>query len=1004
MKPKILMLACLVACLLAGSVFGAVGGKITGTVTDVKTNEPLVGVSVSVMGTTMGAKTDIGGKYIIINVPVGTYTLVFSSVGYGKVDVENVHVSVDLATFQDQSLSSEVTDLGKTVTVRAKRPLVNKDKTTSVSIVEREQLLAMPTRGFEQVVGIQNSVVRMNSNVDVRQRGAREASSATAPEINLRGGRPSEVAYYVDGFSQQDPLSGISTANINNNAIKEVSVTSGAFSAEYGHVASGIVNVTTNSGTDAYHGNVELVSDNVATPFGYESYDQNWYSGDLSGPVPGLKKAYFFVSGERRFLADRSPSKMTKQVYDQFGLSTLFENPQRMPNNALSGWSYQAKFDVDVMQNMRLSLSGNGSVDKWQEYRHYYMNPSFPNQIEHSPRYDDKNLGLNAKVTHTLNPETFYNLSLSYFVTERLRADGVLLDQYDKYERWLVASDSVDTNRDGIKDIFRTDSIIASNPEYDFENLFRQGDSVFANAFPFFVDSLEGDPDVDTFVRYDESYWPGFLHRKSSYVGLKGDITRQLNIHNTLKFGFDFQRHTVRYFENLNATQNQTQEFVTERLNRYGYDLYGNESDNQGFKNDTKHPINLGFYLQHRLDWRGFIVNAGLRFDYFDYKALRLKNLKRPFDPGFTGNSELDRSDLENSKKFKRLSPRLGIAFPVSDKTQLYMNYGKFFQRPDLLNLYSGYDFLQKRVTAGSYYPFPSPNLEPEKTTQYEFGLTHQLGANTAFEVTAYYKDVTDLTQIFTQTGVVPKQYNFYANTDYGTIKGFDFNLTMRRTRNIAIDLKYSLSYASGTGSYSQTQFNVAWKNALGMPKQTAPLDFDQRHSLIGIFDLRTGRQEGPQIGSWYPFENFGLNTIVQLASGTPYTPTRVYDAVSPNASVQQIPTGSINSANLPWNFVIDMKMERSFAIGAYKIVPYLMIKNLLNAENETSVYEGTGKGDVSGYLETPEGQVRASDQNIGSTGRAQGDEFAYRYQLGQFNPKNYSNPRIILLGVRMSF
>ncbi len=62
------------------------------------------------------------------------------------------------------------------------------------------------------------------------------------------------------------------------------------------------------------------------------------------------------------------------------------------------------------------------------------------------------------------------------------------------------------------------------------------------------------------------------------------------------------------------------------------------------------------------------------------------------------------------------------------------------------------------------------------------------------------------------------------------------------------------------------------------------------------------------------------------------------------------------------------------------------------------------GKADVSGYLETAEAQERAADDSMSSTGRTNGDEFVYRYQLGQSNPKNYSNPRMILVGLRMSF
>ncbi len=977
MKPKLLLTALVLVFVAASMALGATTGKITGVITDAQTGEPLVGATVLVDGTNLGASTDTEGHYLILNVPVGDYTLRISSVGYATLEVSEVRVSVDLATYQDQTLSSQATDIGKTITVVAERKLIIKDKTTTVDVVSRDELLALPTRGFEQVVGIQNSVVRMNSNVDTRQRGGRE-SLGMASEINLRGGRPSEVAYYVDGFSQQDPLSGISTANINNNAIKEVAVTSGAFSAEYGHVASGVVNVTTNSGSDEYHGNVELVSDNVAGELGYDSFDHNYYSGDFGGPIPGLENGYFFLSGERRYLGDRSPSIVTKDLYEEFGLDGLFDNPQRMPSNSLRGWSYQGKIDYNFTPNFKLQLNGNGSVDRWQEYRHYYFNPAFPEQVKHSPVYDDKNLGLNAKITHTLNAETFYNFSASYFVTERLRGDGVVFDDLAAYDRGFV------------------------NPEYDRHNLFREGNIVYESELED-SDVEEGSAE-DTVVSYVPSYWGGYLHRKSSYLGFKGDLTNQINAQNTLKFGFDFQRHTVRYFEQLNATQG----FGLTRVNRYGFDSLGNEADPEGFMNDTKHPINLGVYMQDRFEYRGMIVNAGLRFDFFDYKAQRLRDVQHPFDPDQRGDSlsaVLDASDLEDSEKFTRLSPRLGISFPVSDRTQMHINYGIFYQRPDLRRLYVGYDFLEARIPAGSYYPVGSPNLEPETVTQYEVGVTQQLGDNTAFGITAYYKDVRDLTQIFHQSDVDPTAWDFYANVDYGTIKGMDFSLTMRRTRNISMNLKYTLSYATGTGSNANTSYNIAWKNPSGTPSYTNPLDYDQRHSLIGMFDIRTTSGEGPKIGDFYPLENFGLNTVVQAASGTPYTPTVPYDGVTVNAAVSQVPTGSINSARMPWNFTVDLKLERYFDVKGYRLTPYVWVKNLFDRENVFSVYEGTGKPGTSGYLGTDIAQVRAEDASTNvHTGANVGEEFETRYRLMQNNPKNYANPRMIMVGLRMSF
>jgi outer membrane receptor protein involved in Fe transport len=966
MKLLRIILAVAVVMAIPALVLGATVGKITGVVTDAQTKEPLVGVSVQIVGTSSGAMSDANGMYTILNVPVGTYTLKMSLVGYAEVQVSNVEVSVDLATYVNQEMSSRVTDLGKTIQVTAERPLVVKDKTTSINVVKRDQLLAMPTRGFEQVVGVQNSVVRMKSNVDLRQRGFREAVGATGAEMNLRGGRPSEVAYYVDGFSQQDPLSGLSTANINNNAIKEVAVTAGAFSAEYGHVSSGIVNVTTNSGTDKYHGNVEVVSDNLWGKT--HSYDQNYYSADIGGPIPYLEKGTFFFSGEKRWLGDRDPSSKTKEIAEQYNLGSYFgSTPQRLPSNSENGFSYQGKLDYAFKPTLKGALSFNGSLDKWQEYRHDRLFTS-----EHMPRYKDKNVGVNAKVTHSVNKNMFYNLSASFFLTERIRGDGVLFDNLAAYRRVYLP------NFEGGR--------VFTNPEEDQQNLFFEDSAAITASY--YNHNIEPGSDEDTIVGYQQAYWANFMHRKSTYWGLKGDLTDRVTEHHTLKTGFDFQRHTLRYFENLDATLGYTKNLV----NRYGFDENGNESDNEGYANNTKHPINLGLYAEDRFDWQNLVVSAGLRFDFFDYKALRIKDIIYPLDPGrLTGVDTLDESDLEKSEKFTRLSPRLGIAFPVSDKTQLHVNYGKFYQRPDLNKLYLGYDFFTARIQAGSYYPFASPNLKPEKTTQYEFGLSHQLGDNTALDLTAYYKDVTDLTQIYHQTPGYPSQYDYYSNIDYGTIKGLDIEFNMRRTRNITLDLKYTLAYATGTGSYSQSHYIIAWQNPKFPNKTTAPLDYDQRHSLIGMFDIRAGKGEGPKIGNTYILENTGLNLLVQARSGTPYTPIKSGNVITLAAFTPE-PTGSINSAYMPWTFQIDLKLEKKITIHGYDVTPYILVKNLLDRDNIYAVYETSGQANETGWLGTAEGRTFA--QNYGS----------YEYQLAQNNPKNYGNPRMIMAGIRASF
>jgi outer membrane receptor protein involved in Fe transport len=483
------------------------------------------------------------------------------------------------------------------------------------------------------------------------------------------------------------------------------------------------------------------------------------------------------------------------------------------------------------------------------------------------------------------------------------------------------------------------------------------------------------------------------------------------NVH-TVKAGFEIQRHTMRYYRALFPTEayNGLDGGGFIDVDRYGYDFEANESDDQGWENETKHPVNWAGFLQDRFEWSGMIVSAGLRFDYYDYKTLRLRNPELPLDPdslqfktpATPGNfTSLDPEDLAESENYTRVSPRLGISFPISDKTQMHMNYGKFFQRPDLIRLYVGYDYYEKMVNLGGYsYQFGNPNLEPEKTTQYEIGLTRQLGDNAVMKLSAFYKDVTGLVQVYNQSSL-PKSFESYRNSDYSSIKGIETQLVMRRTNNIQMDIKYSLSFANGTGSYANTQSNVSWTNA-NLPKQTAPLSFDQRHNIVGVFDFRTRKGEGPKWGNFFLFENFGANVVLQAGSGTPYSPQKVFNEVT-LAAVSPIPDGPRNSEYSPWTLNIDMKIERTFDVRAYKLSAYVWVKNLLDRNNVYSVYEGTGSADNTGWLETPAGITWLQGADA-TTADATGYTGADKYEFKENNPQNYGNPRQILAGLRFSF
>lgn len=955
--PMLLGLAALL--LLPLGALAGTTGKLAGKIFNEETGEPLPGVAVSITGTVLGALTDDNGEYFVLNVPVGNYTVKASLIGFAPVEVTDVDVSVDLTTYTDFSLSKKALELGRTITVKAERPMIIKDKTASIKVVETEDIQNMPTRGYQDIVGFQAGVVAYRDNPNTRQRGGGLIEDANTPTIIVRGGRPNQVAYFVDGFSQQDPLSGMSTTNINNNALAEVEITTGGFSAEYGWVASGIVNATTMEGGDKYSGAVEAISDNVGDLFGdpWERYDYNLYAANIGGPLYGIEGSTFFLSGERRWQEDRQPSGIVDSI---------------LPRNWLGGWSGQGKVSLRLNDNMNVKIGGMYSKDNWNQYLHtYHFN------IEHAPRYLDENQSFNVKWTHTLSPKTFYTLSGSYFLTKRTRGDGIYFDDFNEYYRGAENDGPDEWPGEG-------------NPAQDQTGLF------------WYWDDIDGEtPDIDEGHVFDD-----VLKRKSSYIGFNFDISSQVTTQHLLKFGTEFQRHTLRYYRALFPANDDTL-----NVDHYGYDRYGEETDYTGedaWKNEPRTPVTFAAYLQDKFEWNDLVINAGLRFDYFNTNTKRLKSLNDPFgyeDPTNTYPDSLTLEDLEDSKAEYRLSPRIGVGFPVSDRTVVHLSYGTFFQRPKLDELYVGYDYYAYKVASGGYfYPFGNPNLEPEKTIAYEFGVSHQLNENTAFEVAAYYKDISGLSQATTVTNTKgsAKSYSAYQNEDFGTVKGLDFSLKMRRSRNIALDLSYTLSWASGTGSYSTTQSNITW-TLEEAPRFANPLDFDQRHKFTGIVDIRFGKGEGPMIGNIFPLENAGANFIVNLSSGTPYTATVMpFDPVTLFAVSPQ-PASGINSRYGPWMFRIDMKATKTlFFSNGINLDFYVWILNLLDRDNVLSVYESSGDALSTNWLVTQPGQdwIEANADVHDASGLT-GEE---KYILASQNPGNYDIPRQVRFGIRMSF
>ncbi len=222
------------AFLLLALPAAAQTGKLAGTVTDAESGETLIGATVRVEGGTQGAATDIDGQYQIIGVRPGTYAITFSYVGYAPQRIEGVRVNVDLTTTTDVALSAEGSL--EEVVVTADANLVRRDLTSSEARITSETIDALPV----QEVG---DILRTQAGITGGDGG-----------LHIRGGRSKEVAYFIDGVRVTDAYDGSVAVQIENEGIEELQIISGTFNAEYGQANSGIINVVTKDPPHALRG------------------------------------------------------------------------------------------------------------------------------------------------------------------------------------------------------------------------------------------------------------------------------------------------------------------------------------------------------------------------------------------------------------------------------------------------------------------------------------------------------------------------------------------------------------------------------------------------------------------------------------------------------------------------------------------------------------------------------------------------------------------------------
>jgi outer membrane receptor protein involved in Fe transport len=885
--------------LLAGQT-----GKIAGRVLSAGENEPIIGANVTVQGTYLGAATDLDGYYTINNIPPGTYTVAVTYVGYRKYSVTNVQVRIDLTTRIDAKLVSEAIQADEVV-VRAERPIVQKDLTSSSVTVTSEELKRLPTEDISQIINLQAGVIAGH----------------------FRGGRSNEVAYLIDGVTVTDPFNGSMALQVENNSIREMEIISGTFNAEYGQVMSGVVNIVTPEGGSSYHGSLSAytgdyfsnhtdVFPNLGTLSKFRT--QN-FQGSLNGPLPGVQDLSFYFTGRlfkdagylygRKMynITDKSPFVLTDRsgapILDPYG-NTIYIFTQTGDSTYVS-------------MNPARRLSGNGKIS-----------------------YSASGLKLSYSVFVDDNWNKYYDHSFAW------TPDGLMNHYRTDWVHSFQLTHSFSANT------YQTLKLSAN--DFDYKGY------LYANPYdPRYVDPSQGTPVSSYSFRSGGNQADRYDRHTRSYIA-QWVINSQVSQKHKIAAGIEGRWHNI-YNHNMTMKNISTAEYDSV-AQAYKFVLGFADLGTPGNQAYKKKPFEFSAYVQDKAEYELMIINAGIRFDYFNPRSsypLDLRNPGFPGNPLFPGAGQLQRA-----KAKIQVSPRLGVSFPITDQGIIHFSYGHFFQIPDFSNLYDNSDYLVPE-TGNLAYTTGNPDLQAQRRVMYEIGLQQVLFGTLGVEFTVYYSDIRNLLGMEIIDTYDGKMYARFVNRDYGNVKGFILSLDRRLADYFGIKLDYTYQVASGDAS---DPMSVFYNNQTNPPIETnktmLPLNWDQRHTLN--LSVTIGKP-----GDW------SVGSVFQYGSGWPYT-----EDIRTSQGIR-----FENGGQKPGTFNMDLRAEKTFSWQNLNFTLFALVYNALDIKNEYNVNPGSGRANIDLY-------TYQEGRHVGLN------------TVAQFvnDPGSFSAPRQVRLGVTVDF
>jgi len=899
------------------SFIGVAGntGKIAGRVIDKANGEPLISANVMIKGLKTGASTDVNGDYFILNVPPGIYTLTVSILGYETVNSSNVSIIIDRTTTKNFALESSVLE-GEVVNIVAERPIIDKDLTASEQIVTSKVLENSGVRTIKDVLETQAGIFSDNSNL-AWQRGTTKGY--------VRGSSMVQAVYMIDNLSVNSGLVSDNYSGFNTSTIEQISVLTGGYNAEYGEGRSAVVNIVSKEAPEGIRGT--LIG--RVRPAGVYHFGRNMYSKENNDYVStGIQ----YWTDESKDVNSRYYQKNPDSLLQSWRKQTT-PNDVMGKYADRAEYEYEGTFFGSVTDELSFLASGRYKEGvgifpqaipfnpefNIQGYLSYKFSPAFKFRVGgfvggyESADYTSSNFN-----TSEMGQEAGWLAPMridEQYARAKFNLFGAPFRQWPELRRWSQLYGKV-------THVLNEQSLYEVTVSYLKDRMDRSDREHRISDTLWLADVVSMHP------RYTlQAYYHTWTKNFSQSYQIKGDYTNQVTKTHNLKTGFTFKTHDF-YYENFAAESKSSR---NNSMNIFDGNPY---EGNVYAQDKIEFPgliVNIGirgdFFNQNR-------NTPKLMFDPLAFEVgTPGHDPGAPLGIPGTPEREQTKIQIAIAPRLGISHPMSenSVLHFVYGHFYQRPSWTKMFGFP-FVNYRTSWDSILNPYAKQTTYMdewqgyYGNSQLGYERTIQYELGVDYNIAEIIKIDLTGYYKDASHeadvITGVYASTHTATKAL-MVSNSGYSDVRGIETKLDSRFDGMFNFGLSHEM-YWSFDGEVGFSRLYEPGSQSLNVPKglRQGRGAWGNYQRIKGWASFSINKDEGPEFAGIKPLSDVNIYSNFWWRTGDQYTYHGPGD-----------PSTEPNNMRWFNYYQIDLKISKGIDLIGLTTEFSVDIKNVLNSK-----------------------------------------------------------------------